>query len=76
MGENENKEKYPIREEWMDYYKTLEGIRRNGVVNMWGAHPYLKECYPKELSNEQARQVLVSWIANYDELNERFGWQK
>lgn len=73
MPENE---KYPIREDWMHYYRTLEGIRRTGVVNMWGASPYLKECYPKELSEKDAQEVLCSWINNYDALNERFGWQK
>ena len=69
-------EKYPIKEEWMDYYHTLEAIRRTGVVNMWGAHPYLRECFPDQLSDEEAQQVLCNWIHNYSELNERFGWQK
>lgn len=73
MPENE---KYPIKEEWVDYYMTLEGIRRTGVVNMWGAHPYLQACYPKKLSDREAQEVLCNWIHNYDALNERFGWQK
>ena len=68
--------KYQIREDWEDYYKTLEAIRRTGVVNMFGASPYLKECYPDELTNDQAKDVLISWIENYNELNEKFGWQK
>ena len=68
--------KYPIREDWEDYYKTLEAIRRTGVVNMYGASPYLKECYPDELTNDQAKDVLINWIENYKELNEKFGWQK
>jgi hypothetical protein len=59
----------------MEYYKTLEGIRRTGVVNMWGAGPYLQACFT-DLSEEKAKDILLSWIANYDELNERFGWQK
>ena len=66
---------YPLCEEWMEYYKTLEGIRRTGVVNMWGAAPYLKACYP-DIFEKKASDILLSWIANYDELNERFGWQK
>jgi hypothetical protein len=69
-------EKYPIREDWEDYYKTLEAIRRTGVVNMWGASPYLKECYPRELSDKEAQEVLCNWIHNYDKLNEKYGWQK
>ena len=68
-------EKYPIKEEWEEYYKTLEGIRRTGVVNMWGAAPVLNECYPN-LDKNEARDILCSWITNYDELNQRYGWQK
>jgi hypothetical protein len=68
-------EGYPIREEWLEYYHTLEAIRRTGVVNMWGAAPYLKACFP-DMSEQKSTDVLLSWIANYDELNERFGWQK
>lgn len=67
--------KHPICEEWMEYYKTLEAIRRTGVVNMWGAAPVLRECFPF-ISEQKSTDVLLSWIANYDELNERFGWQK
>ena len=69
-----NKDKYPIREDWDEYYKVLEGIRRTGVCNMWNADMYLKEFCP-ELDNEQANTVLLNWIANYDELNQRYGWQ-
>ena len=68
-------EKHPIREDWMEYYKTLEAIRRTGVVNMWGSSPYLKECHPN-MSEQESIDVLLSWINNYNELNERFGWQK
>ena len=70
-----NSEKHPICEEWVEYYKTLEGIRRCGIVNMWGAAPVLRECFT-DLSEQKATDILLSWIANYDELNERFGWQK
>lgn len=66
--------KRPIRPEWEEYYKTLEGIRRTGVVNMWGATPVLKECF-SNLSTEEANEILCNWIDNYDALNEKFGWQ-
>ncbi len=75
MFDKSNKETHPLVEEWMEYYKTLEGIRRCGVVNMWGASPVLRECYP-EMTEQLSRDVLLSWITNYNELNERFGWQK
>jgi hypothetical protein len=29
-------EKYPIREDWEDYYNVLENIRQMGICNMWG----------------------------------------
>jgi hypothetical protein len=67
--------KYPIKEEWEEYYKTLEAIRRTGVCNMWGAGIYLKECFPDELSEQTANNVLVNWIHNYNELNRKYGWQ-
>ena len=35
--------KYPIIENWKEYYDVLEGIRRTGYCNMWGASPLLKE---------------------------------
>jgi hypothetical protein len=69
-----NNEKYPIKKEWDEYYMVLEGIRRIGICNMYGSSVYLKEFCP-ELSEEQSKEILCNWISNYDELNERFGWQ-
>ncbi len=66
--------KYPIREDWEDYYKTLEAIRRTGVCNMWGAGLYLKECY-SGMSLDTANDILDNWIHNYKALNEKYGWQ-
>jgi hypothetical protein len=67
-------EKYPIKEEWEAYYTILERIRESGITNMFGAAPYLKEFCP-ELSHKEAQAILVNWMRNYDELNQRFGWQ-
>lgn len=66
--------KYPIKEEWEEYYKVLEGIRRTGVCNMFGASPYLKEFCP-ELSRKEADEILCNWMHNYNALNEKYGWQ-
>ena len=65
--------KYPIQEEWAHYYKALELIRQSGITNMWGAAPYLAECCNIDL--ELAKDVLCSWIDNYDELNKKFSWR-
>ena len=66
--------KYAIREDWEEYYKVLEGIRRTGVCNMFGAAPYLKEFCP-ELSHKESQTILVNWIHNYNALNEKYSWQ-
>ena len=66
--------KYTIREDWEDYYKTLEAIRRTGATNMFGAGIYLKECYPS-MSLDDANGILANWIHNYNTLNEKYGWQ-
>ena len=71
MSENE---KYPIKEEWTEYYKVLEGIRRTGVCNMFGAAPYLKEFCP-ELSEKESSEILSNWITNYNTLSEIYGWR-
>lgn len=65
--------KHPINDEWNDYYKTLEYIRRSGITNMWGAAPYLAKFYT--ISVELAKDILLSWIDNYDELSKKFSWR-
>jgi hypothetical protein len=66
--------KYPIKEEWEEYYKVLEGIRRTGVTNMFGAAPYLKEFCP-ELSKQESNEILCNWMHNYSTLSETYGWR-
>jgi hypothetical protein len=68
-------EKYPIREDWEEYYNTLEDIRQSGITNMWGAGPYLKEIY-SGLSHNDANGILSNWIHNYKVLSEKYGWRK
>lgn len=74
MIKEEAMEKYPIKEEWEEYYKVLEGIRRTGVCNMWGASVYLKE-FCQELSEKESHDILCNWIHNYDALNQKYGWR-
>ena len=57
---------HPINHRWKNYYLLLEGIRCSGIVNMWGAAPYLAEL--AGITQSLARDVLMSWISNYDEL--------
>ena len=69
-----NKEGRPIKEEWEKYYQTLENIRQSGITNMFGAAPFLREFCP-ELSREEANEILCNWMANYDELCEKYAWR-
>lgn len=54
--------------EWKKYYQFLEGLRRSGVTNMFGAAPYLMECH--DLNKYDANIILLSWMDNYDALIE------
>jgi len=57
---------------WKDYYQFLEDLRDSGVVNMYGARPYLAE-YMAEVSPNSVvspATVLASWMKNYDALVE------
>ena len=70
MPENKN----TIKEEWEEYYKVLEGIRRTGVCNMFGAAPYLREFCP-ELSRDESNEILCNWMENYEALNKKYSWR-
>lgn len=59
---------HPINHDWKNYYLLLEGIRQSGICNMWGAHPYLAEL--AGITQSLAKEVLMSWIMNYDELKQ------
>ena len=53
---------------WKEHYIFLEVLRQSGVTNMFSATPYLVEhC---DLDKRTAREVLQSWMSNYDQLRE------
>jgi len=62
-----------IDEALSSYYNYLEELRQSGVTNMFGAIPYLQEEYP-ELTDEEAKNILKSWMENYSELKKIYGW--
>ena len=56
------------------YYNVLEEIRKSGICNMFGANTYLKyEC--PELTRNEAIEILLEWIENYDELSNMYSWR-
>lgn len=64
---------YKIRDEWEEYYKFLEALRRTGACNMYGAAIYLVECF--NMSSTEARNILANWMENYDKLSDKYDWK-
>ena len=54
-------------EEWIEYYQYLENLRQSGVVNMFGATPYLRAVFDGD-EGFNAQRVLGSWMKHYDAL--------
>ena len=46
-----------------EYYGYLNALRDSGVVNMFGAGPYLQEQFG--LSRSEARTILIAWMNQY-----------
>ena len=53
---------------WQEHYVFLEVLRESGVTNMFGATPYLMRNF--DLDEKTAKQILVSWMRNYDKLKQ------
>lgn len=69
MEDNKNS----IKKEWEEYYNFLEGLRQSGVVNMYGAAPYLEK-YCK-VDKKTSREILGNWMTNYNELSKMYNWR-
>lgn len=46
------------------YINFLNGLRESGITNMFGAVPYLMECFP-DLQKKEARKILSNWMRNF-----------
>ena len=42
----------------------LDAVRQSGLINMFGAAPYLVDEFP-ELDKRKAREVLSYWMSNF-----------
>ena len=62
--ESEKEVKY--NKEWIEYYQYLESLRQSGVVNMYGAGPYLEKA--AGIDSYEALDVMASWMENYEDL--------
>lgn len=61
-------------EKYEKYYKYLEDLRKSGEVNMFSAARYLM--FDFDILEKEANAILNSWIKNYSELAEKYGWEK
>lgn len=63
-------EKYT--EEEKNAFQYLENLRASGIVNMFGARPYLvanaTSCGFDHLSEKQASKILSKWMKKYTSL--------
>ena len=50
-----------------EYYEYLNALRDSGVVNMFGAGPYLQEQFG--LSRSEARTIVIAWMKQYEPAN-------
>ena len=53
-----------LREEHLEY---LDDLRERGIVNMFGARPYLQDWFADELNRDQASNVLKYWMRTFGE---------
>jgi len=65
---DESEKEVEYNKEWIEYYQYLESLRQSGVVNMYGATPYLENAFDFDGDEARARKVLVSWMTHYKDL--------
>jgi len=52
-----------INEEYMEYYIYLHNLKLSGVVNMFGAAPYIADEF--FIARKHARNILRHWMRVY-----------
>ena len=53
------------------YYKYLFTLQASGKTNMFGAGQYLENRF--KMSREEAMEVLLYWMDNYEEIAKKLG---
>jgi len=56
-------EEHFTKEDLVEMFQFLDGLRDSGVVNMFGAAPYLEENF--FIGVRLARKVLQAWMETY-----------
>ena len=48
-----------------EHHDYLIALRDSGVVNMWGATPYIEDRFG--VTHQEAKAILVEWIKSFSE---------
>ena len=51
-----------------EHKNYLDALRESGVINMYGASPYLQDRFG--LSRKESKEVLLNWMKSYGENHE------
>ena len=54
-----------------EYFKYLYRLQESGRTNMWGAAAYLQS--EMGLGNNEAKEILLYWIQNYEAIAQELG---
>jgi hypothetical protein len=54
-----------------EHFQYLDKLRESGATNMYGAAPYLQQVFG--MSKNDARDVLLDWMKNFDDKSRRGG---
>ena len=47
-----------------EHKRYLDGLRESGIVNMFGARPYLMDEFP-DLTKRLAQAILLEWMQTF-----------
>jgi hypothetical protein len=47
------------------HHDYLIALRDSGVVNMWGATPYIQDRF--DVTQQEAKAILIEWIQSFKE---------
>jgi len=48
-----------------EHHDYLLALRDSGVVNMWGATPYIEDRF--DVTQQEAKAILIEWIQSFKE---------
>jgi len=48
-----------------EHHDYLIALRDSGVVNMWGATPYIEDRF--DVTQQEAKAILIEWIQSFKE---------